>query len=76
MAYMFLHHGGAHMYQNSQQTRHTKKNKCLQKFPILLALIYYLHVYLCFYISEHVYTYLLTYRKKEFQNILERKLYN
>ena len=27
-----------------------KKNKCLQKFPILLALIYYLHVYLWFYL--------------------------
>ena len=68
MVYTFLHHGGACMYQESQQTRHTKKT--LQEFPILLALNYYTFMCTCiFYKYEHIYTY----RKKEFQNILESK---
>ena len=45
MAYMLLHPGGARMYQQSQHTRYTKRN-CFREFPILLALNYYLHVYL------------------------------
>ena len=68
MACTFLHHGGARMYQVSQQTRH--KKICLQEFLILLALNYYTVICTCdFYRYEHVYTY----RKKEFQNILKRK---
>ena len=38
MVYIFLHYGGTRMYQESPQTRHTKKN-CIPGFPILLALI-------------------------------------
>ena len=46
------------------------KKNCLQEFPILLALNYYTFMCTCdFYRYEHVYTY----RKKEFQNILESK---
>ena len=33
MQYTFLHYGGAHMYQEAQQTRHAKKNyRCLQVY--------------------------------------------
>ena len=54
MVYTFLHHGVACMYQESQQTRHTKKN-CLQEFPILLALSYYTFMCTCdFYRYEHI----------------------
>ena len=45
------------------------RKNCLLEFPVLLALNYYLHVYLWFLQNEHIYTY----RKKKFQNILERK---
>ena len=68
MVYTFLHHSVAHLYQESQQTRHTKN--FLEEFPILLALNYYTFMCTCdFYRYEHVYTY----RKKEFQNVLESK---
>ena len=53
MVYTFLHHGGACMYQESQQTRHTKKT--LQEFPILLALNYYTFMCTCdFYRYGHI----------------------
>ena len=48
--------------------RHKKKG--LQEFPILLALSHCTFMCTCdFYRYEHVYTY----RRKEFQNILECK---
>ena len=68
MAYTFLHHGGACMYLETQQKRHTIK---LEEFPIILAINYCTFTCTCdFYRYEHVYTY----RKKEFQNILESKI--
>ena len=48
----------------------TYKTNCSQEFPIILALNYYTFMFTCnFYKYEHIYTY----RKKEFQNILESK---
>ena len=49
MVYTFLHHGGACMYQEPQQKRHTKKT--LQEFPILLALNYYTFMCTCDFVD-------------------------
>ena len=70
--YTLLHCVGARMYEVSQHTRHTKKIM-YQNFQFFLPLKKITFKCTCdFFRYRHVYTY----RRKEFQNILERKLRN
>ena len=48
------------------------KRNCVPEFPVLSVLKYYLLCACDFYRYDHIYTY----RRKEFQNIFERKLCN
>ena len=53
------------MHLPSASANKAYKTNCLEEFPILLPVNYY--TYMCTYKFEHVYTY----KKNEFQNILE-----
>ena len=68
---MFLHHGGARMYQKSQQTSHTKQI-VFQNFQFFQPIKITFMCTFDFYRYEHLYPS----RRKEFQNILKRKLCN
>ena len=67
----FLDCVGAHMYQKSQQTRYAKEI-VFQNFQFFQLFNVIFMCICCFYRYKLLYTY----RRKEFQNILERKLWN
>ena len=64
-----FHHGGSRMYQESQQTRYTKKF-VYKKFQFFQPLIIVPSCVLVIFMDIN--TYILT-ERKEFQNILESK---